>query len=113
MTTDHRCPSCKMRHRIPPPSWRVEHYNAMNVDVGVIRLLRYAATFFDDESDGPHTAREFVDWLVPDLRGQMSIPEAVGKSLVEGGGRKGGGAVAVRHSAPDPLPLLRDPRSAA
>lgn len=100
---ERRCPSCRIRHKVPPPSWTVEHYNGINADPSTIRFLQYAATFFDTEATRLHTAREFVEWLLPDLRGGV-IPrdEAAGRAIAEGGAM--GEARTGRTAAPDVIP---------
>lgn len=81
--SDRVCPSCRIRHRVPAPAFARDYYSSVNVERQVIHFLYQAAVFFDVNADEPHTAREFVDWLLPDLRGGSSIgPDHDGEGSV-------------------------------
>ena len=104
MSSTRTCPSCRIRFRVPPPTWNRD-YNAIRADENVIRILYRAAALFDLNADEPHTAREFVEWILPDLRGGATIgPEFEGVTVKEGGARNG--SMATRHASPDPLPMV-------
>ena len=102
---ERTCPSCRIRHKVPPPAWAAEHYNGIPADKATVQLLKYAATFFDAEAERLHTAREFVEWLLPDLRGQV-IPRdhASGRAIHEGGAM--GKAKTGRTASPNPIPFF-------
>lgn len=102
---DRTCPSCRMRHRVPAPTWLAEYYNAIEVDPNIIRFLLHAAATFDSESAERYTAREFVEWMLPDLKGGPSYPDSVGaKPKTEAAGKD-----THKHRHPDPIPVVSLP----
>ena len=69
MSEEVRCPSCKMRHRVPPPD-ATEFYNPWPVSPQSFKWIENAARVFDRESDELFTASDFVAWIRPDCVGR-------------------------------------------
>ena len=101
---DRMCPACRMRYRVPPAAWFREEYSRIEAPPQLVTFLKRASAFFDSEADGPYTAQEFVEWMLPDLTGRPTFPEFDGLAIKEGGFTTG--SKPTRQAAADPLPYV-------
>lgn len=62
------CPSCKIRHSIPRAP--VDVFAPLMLEAREIRWLENAARVFDEYSEEPWSASEFIAWIRPDLTGK-------------------------------------------
>lgn len=63
------CRTCHMRFYVNLPRPH-ESFNPMVMSKATVKWLENAARVFDEYSDEPFTAHQFISWLMPDMTGR-------------------------------------------